>query len=243
MTHDEIEKTKEERHLRSAMLLGQDGIAQLQQAHVAVFGVGGVGGHCAEALARSGVGALTLIDRDQVTWSNMNRQLVATVDAIGRSKVDAMAERLRQSAPDCQVYPLPLFFLPDTAEQVPFARFTWAVDCMDNITAKVALAVTCQTLGIPLISAMGAGNRLDPTAFRVGDLAETTCCPLARTMRKVLRKHEIHHLPVVYSTEPARAIVPGDQYPPRTPGSVSFVPGVMGMILASAVVRGILGIS
>ena len=234
------EERRKERHLRTAMLLGEEGLMRLHGAHVAVFGVGGVGGHCAEALARSGIGELTLVDKDSVALSNMNRQLVATADTVGMLKVEAMADRLKSAAPDCLVHPLALFYLPDTADQVPLEGCAWVVDCMDNITAKVELAVRCQQAGVPLISAMGAGNRLDPAGFQVGDLADTSGCPLARTMRKALRKRGITHLPVVFSREPAVEVPPHPDDPQRTPGSVGFVPGVMGMILAGAVIRGIL---
>lgn len=224
-------------HSRTALLMGMSAVERLQQCRIAVFGVGGVGGFCAEALARSGVGALDLIDADEVSVSNMNRQLIATAATVGQRKVLAMRDRLAVAAPDCAVTCHDIFYLPENADAIDLSIYDYVVDCIDTVSAKIELAVRCTALGVPVISAMGAGNKLDPTKFIITDIYKTETCPLARVMRRELRKRGVPSLKVVYSTETAKTPVLPDGTPSRTPGSVSFVPGVAGMILASAVVR------
>lgn len=224
-------------HSRTALLIGMSAVERLQQCRIAVFGVGGVGGFCAEALARSGVGALDLIDADEVSVSNMNRQLIATAATVGQRKVLAMRDRLAVAAPDCAVTCHDIFYLPENADAIDLSIYDYVVDCIDTVSAKIELAVRCTALGVPVISAMGAGNKLDPTKFIITDIYKTETCPLARVMRRELRKRGVPSLKVVYSTETAKTPVLPDGTPSRTPGSVSFVPGVAGMILASAVVR------
>lgn len=190
---------------RTRLLLGQDGLDRLAAARVAVFGVGGVGGYVVEALARSGVGALDLIDSDTVDATNLNRQIIATVDAIGRSKVEVAAERVASINPSCVVRAHQCFFLPETAGQFDFAAFDYVVDAVDTVSAKIALVEAAFAARVPIVSSMGAGNKLDPTAFRVADVYETSVDPLARVMRRELRRRGIPSLKVVYSTEPPLA--------------------------------------
>ena len=226
---------------RTRLLLGQDGLDRLAAARVAVFGVGGVGGYVVEALARSGVGALDLIDSDTVDATNLNRQIIATVDAIGRSKVEVAAERVASINPSCVVRTHQCFFLPETAGQFDFAAFDYVVDAVDTVSAKIALVEAAFSAGVPIVSSMGAGNKLDPTAFRVADIYETSVDPLARVMRRELRRRGIPSLKVVYSTEPP--LVPADDDMAvkdgtrPAPGSVAFVPSVAGLILGGEVVK------
>ena len=226
---------------RTRLLLGQDGLDRLAAARVAVFGVGGVGGYAVEALARSGVGALDLIDSDTVDATNLNRQIIATVDAIGRSKVEVAAERVASINPSCVVRAHQCFFLPETAGQFDFAAFDYVIDAVDTVSAKIALVEAAFAAGVPIVSSMGAGNKLDPTAFRVADIYETSVDPLARVMRRELRRRGIPSLKVVYSTEPP--LVPADDDMAvkdgtrPAPGSVAFVPSVAGLILGGEVVK------
>ena len=222
---------------RTEMLLGREGMQKLAQAHVAVFGIGGVGSFAAEALVRSGIGAVTLVDKDTVSLSNCNRQLIATQKTVGRPKVEVMAERAREIRADVQVYPRREFFLPQSQDW-DFSQYSYIIDAVDTVSAKIELAVRAQVAGIPIISSMGAGNKLDPAAFRVADLYETSVCPLARVMRRELRRRGITHMKVVYSTEPPRISEDGG----RVPGSVAFVPSVAGLMLAGAVVRELCGL-
>ena len=225
---------------RSRMLLGEEAMQRLARARVAVFGLGGVGGACAEALCRAGVGALELVDRDSVSLTNLNRQLLATRDTLGLDKTEAAAARLKSINPDCRLTLRKCFFLPETAGDFDFAQYDYVVDAVDTVTAKLLLVERAKAAGTPIVCAMGAGNKLDPTAFRVADIAETTVCPLARVMRKELKKRGITDVKVVYSTEPPvelRRERPGGARVKDVPGSVSFVPGVMGMILAGEVVK------
>ena len=219
------------------MLLGREGMQKLAQAHVAVFGIGGVGSFAAEALVRSGIGAVTLVDKDTVSLSNCNRQLIATQKTVGRPKVEVMAERAREIRTDVQVYPRREFFLPQSQDW-DFSQYSYIIDAVDTVSAKIELAVRAQAAGVPIISSMGAGNKLDPAAFRVADLYETSVCPLARVMRRELRRRGITHMKVVYSTEPPRISEDGG----RVPGSVAFVPSVAGLMLAGAVVRELCGL-
>ena len=225
---------------RSRLLLGDQAMEKLQRAHVAVFGLGGVGGACAEALCRGGVGALTLVDHDTVSITNHNRQLFATRETLGLDKCSAAAARLGSIAPDCALTLRRTFFLPDTAEEFDFTQYDYVVDAVDTVTAKLLLIERAKAAGTPIVCAMGAGNKLDPTAFRVSDIADTTVCPLARVMRKELKKRGIEGVKAVYSTETPVGIErepPGETRQKDVPGSVSFVPGVMGMILAGEVIK------
>ena len=222
---------------------------RLAKARVAVFGIGGVGGYAVEALARSGIGALDLIDHDTVSLSNINRQIIATHDTLGRLKVDVAKERILSINPDCCVRTFPVFFLPDTVDAFDFSQYDYVVDAIDTVTAKLLLAEKTYAVGTPLISAMGTGNKLDPTAFEVTDINKTTFCPLARIMRKELKKRGIPHLKVVYSQEPA--MTPGiDSEEPvelagrkPVPGSTAFVPAVAGLILAGEVIKDLTGVT
>lgn len=239
--------------IRTRMLIGDDPIQRLQQARIAVFGVGGVGGYCIEALARAGIGAMDLYDDDTVSESNLNRQIAALHSTIGQPKAEVLANRVKDINPQCQVQAIRMFYLPENAETVNFAQYDYVIDCIDTVTAKLDLVQRCTTLQIPVISAMGSGNKLDPSAFVVTDITKTEGCPLARIMRKELRKRGINHLKVVYSKElplspiqPAQAEIPagtdtrpGTTARKDTPGSISFVPAAAGLLLASAVVRDI----
>ena len=222
---------------RTEMLLGREGMQKLAQAHVAVFGIGGVGSFAAEALIRSGIGAVTLVDKDTVSLSNCNRQLIATQKTVGRPKVEVMAERAREIRADVQVYPRREFFLPQSQDW-DFSQYSYIIDAVDTVSAKIELAVRAQAAGVPIISSMGAGTKLDPAAVRVADLYETSVCPLARVMRRELRRRGITHMKVVYSTEPPQISEDGG----RVPGSVAFVPSVAGLMLAGAVVRELCGL-
>ena len=222
---------------RTEMLLGREGMQKLAQAHVAVFGIGGVGSFAAEALVRSGIGAVTLVDKDTVSLSNCNRQLIATQKTVGRPKVEVMAERAREIRADVQVYPRREFFLPKS-QGWDFSQSSYIIDAVDTVSAKIELAERAQAAGVPILRSRGAGTKLDPAAFRVADLYETTVCPLARVMRRELRRRGIAHMKVVYSTEPPRISEDGG----RVPGSVAFVPSVAGLMLAGAVVRELCGL-
>lgn len=232
----------EDQFSRTRLLLGDGGMEKLARARVAVFGLGGVGGYAVEALARGGIGALDLIDHDQVSSSNLNRQILALRSTLGRFKADVARERVLEINPYARVKTWKLFYGPDTAGEFDFTRYDYIVDAIDTVTGKLALVQQANDAGTPIISAMGAGNKLDPTAFQVADIADTSMCPLARIMRKELKKRGILHLKVVYSKEPpltpqgAPAPEPGRK---AVPGSVSFVPSVMGLILAGEVMKDI----
>ena len=225
--------------LRTELLFGREAMQKLESSHVAVFGIGGVGGHAAEALARSGIGALDLIDNDTVSLSNLNRQIVALRSTVGRYKADVMKERIQDINPEAKVRALRLFYLPETADELDLGKYDYIVDAVDTVTAKLELAVRAKAAGVPLISCMGAGNKLDPTAFTVTDISKTSVCPLARVMRRELKKRGITSLKVVYSTEPARTPLPCEEEDARraVPGSVAFVPSVAGLIAAGEVIR------
>lgn len=226
--------TSNELYSRTANLIGTPAVECLQQAHVAVFGVGGVGSYTAEALARAGVGALTLIDGDTVAASNINRQLIALSCNIGQPKVEAARERIAQINPAIRVTCHQLFFMPECAANFDFSRFDYVVDAVDTVTAKIALIEAANAAGSPIISCMGAGNKLDPTLFRVADIYSTSVCPLAKVMRRELKRRGIPALKVVYSEEPPRTPLSDD---PRTPASISFVPSVAGLIIAGQVIK------
>lgn len=233
---------------RTELLLGADAMAKLRAARVAVFGLGGVGGYVVEALARSGVGALDLVDHDTVSLSNLNRQILATRESVGRYKADAAAERVLSINPECVVRAHKCFYLPETAAAFDFSDYDYVVDAVDTVTAKLTLIEAARAAGTPVISSMGTGNKLDPTAFRVADISQTSVCPLARIMRKELRKRGIEHLKVVYSPEdplrPRGAVPEADRDSGRRdiPGSVAFVPSAAGLILAGEVIRELCGL-
>ena len=248
--------TAREQYSRTRLLLGQQGIDRLRAARVAVFGVGGVGGYVVEALARSGVGALDLIDDDKVCLSNLNRQIIATHSTLGQYKVDAAAARVRDIDPDIQVRTYKVFYTPETADQFDFSQYSYVVDAIDTVSGKLALVMQARAAGVPVICSMGAGNKLDPTRFEVADLYETSVCPLARVMRAECRKRGIDHLKVVYSKEPPMAPRPEEAMPAgtpdssparpgppkkRAPGSNAFVPSAAGLIIAGQVVCDLTG--
>ena len=233
---------------RTRMLLGDDAMARLAAARVAVFGVGGVGGYVVEALARSGVGALELIDNDTVSLTNINRQIIALHSTVGMPKVDAARARVLDICPQTQVIAHRAFFTPETAAQFDFTQYSYVVDAIDTVSGKIELAVRAHDAGVPILSCMGAGNKLDPTAFEVTDISKTSVDPLARVMRRELRARGIEHLRVVYSTEPPRtpknrtaAPVPGQPRPKDTPGSSPWVPSAAGLLIAAEVVARVLG--
>ena len=233
---------------RTELLLGSEKMERLYRARVAVFGIGGVGGHAAEALVRSGIGAVDLFDDDEVCLTNLNRQLVASHSAIGRKKVDVMRERILDISPQCRVTAFPMFYTPENADSVDLKIYDYVIDAIDTVSAKIELAVRCDRLGVPLIASMGAGNKLDPTAFETADIYKTSVDPLARVMRRELKARGIKHLKVVYSKEPPltpqgesdggsldSARVGGSRR--SAPGSCSFVPSVAGLILAGEVIK------
>ena len=239
---------------RTALQLGDDAVERLAQARVAVFGIGGVGGYAVEALARSGVGTLDLVDDDTVAPSNLNRQIIATHHTLGQYKVDAAKERILSINPDAVVNTHRTFYLPQTAADFDLSAYDYIIDAIDTVAGKLALIEAAKAVGTPVISCMGAGNKLDATAFRVADISKTTVCPLARVMRKELGKRGIRHLKVVYSTElplegqapaeegtPASDTRPAQKRAKPTPGSNAFVPAVAGLILAGEVIRDLTG--
>ena len=228
---------------RTRMLLGDDAMARLAAARVAVFGAGGVGGYVVEALARSGVGALELIDDDTVSLTNINRQIIALHSTVGMPKVDAARARVLDICPQTQVIAHRAFFTPETAAQFDFTQYSYVVDAIDTVSGKIELAVRAHAAGVPILSCMGAGNKLDPTAFEVTDISKTSVDPLARVMRRELRRRGIERLTVVYSKEPARTPLPDPDVEAEkgkrrsVPASNAFVPAVAGLIAASKVIR------
>lgn len=227
---------------RTELLLGNAAMERLWNARVAVFGIGGVGGYAVEALARSGVGTLDLFDHDTVSLTNLNRQILATHDTVGMLKVDAAKARIHAICPDITVHTHPVFYLPETAEQFDFTQYDYIIDAIDTVTGKLCIIENAIAAKVPVISSMGTGNKLDATALQVTDISKTSFCPLARIMRKELRKRGIEHLKVVYSTEEALTPVGAEEEAAalgkRTiPGSTAFVPGAAGLILAGEVVR------
>ncbi len=227
---------------RTEILLGKEAMERLFSSRVAVFGLGGVGGSCAEALARAGIGALDLIDNDEVSVTNINRQIIATFDTVGKKKTEAMKERIASISPACEVRTYDMFFLPENQDTFDFSCYDYVVDAVDTVKAKLALVECANKAGVPIISAMGAGNKLDATAFEVTDISKTSVCPLARVMRTELKKRGIYKLKVVYSKE--QPLKPLEDIPKEaggklrgTPGSVSFVPPVVGYIMAGEIIR------
>lgn len=225
---------------RSELLLGEAGIKKLASATVAVFGVGGVGGYVVEALARTGVGHFVLVDNDKVALTNINRQIIATHSTIDQFKVDVMADRIRDINPDAEVEIRRCFFLPENAHEFDFTQYDYVVDAVDTVTAKLEIIVRAKEAGVPVMSSMGAGNKLDPTQFQVADIYKTTMCPLAKVMRHECKKRGIKKLKVVYSTEQSMTPIgdTGEETAKRsTPGSLAFVPSVAGLIIAGEVIK------
>ncbi len=228
---------------RERMLIGEEAMARLRGARVALFGVGGVGSAAAEALARGGVGAIDIIDNDTVSVTNINRQLCALTSTVSRPKVDVVAERIEDIDAGIKVRTMQTFFMPDT--ELDFSLYDYIIDAIDTVSAKIEIAVRAHSCGVPVISCMGTGNKLDPTAFVVEDISHTSVCPLARVMRRELRQRGITHMKVVYSTEEARKPIGGEsdaQSGKQIPASISFVPPVAGFIAAGEVIRDIIGI-
>ena len=223
---------------RTALLIGEEGVEKLKNARVAVFGIGGVGGYVVEALARSGVGALELIDKDTVSVSNINRQIIALHSTVGRYKTEVAAERAKDINPDILVTVRNTFYLPETASEFDFSSYDYVVDAIDTVSGKIALIEQAQKSGTPIISCMGAGNKLDATAFEVSDISKTSVCPLARVMRRELKKRGIDHVKVVYSkAEPRESKAKDEETGKPIPASIAFVPSVAGLIIAGEVIK------
>lgn len=232
---------------RTELLIGTDALRRLERKRVAIFGVGGVGGYVCEALARSGVRHFHLVDKDVVSLSNLNRQIIALHSTIGQSKVDLLKARILDINPKAEVEARRMFFLPENADEIDFAAFDLVIDCVDNVTAKIEIITRAQKAGTPVLSSMGAGNHLDPSAFSVADIYETSVCPLARVMRRELRKRGVKALKVVYSKEtpvqPGRGLCEGSEEKGETekgrpvPGSAAFVVPVAGLLLAAEAVK------
>lgn len=219
-----------EQFSRTALLLGDAGIEKLNNTRVLIFGVGGVGGYVAEALARSGVGNITIVDKDTVAESNINRQIIALHSTIGRDKVDVLKERMLDINPNVKIDARKCFFLPENAHEFDFTQYDYVVDAVDTVTAKLQIIVQAKEAGVPVISAMGAGNKVCPERFEVADIYKTEVCPLAKVMRRELKKRGIKKLKVVYSKEEP-------VYKGRVPGSIAFAPSVAGLIMAGEVVK------
>lgn len=231
----------QEKDLRTLSVIGAEAHERLKRAHVAVFGVGGVGGALCEALARAGVGSIDLFDADSVSASNINRQIVALHSTLGRKKVEVMAERIADVNPQCRVRTFPVFYLPENADAYPLEQYDYVADAVDTVAAKLELAERCFRLGIPFISSMGTGNKLDPTRFTVADISKTQGCPLARVMRRELKKRGVTRCRVVFSPEepttpPADAPTLACEGSKRAPGSLPFVPPVAGYIMAGEII-------
>lgn len=232
-----------EQFVRSALLLGETGIDRLTRAKVAVFGIGGVGGFTVEALARAGIGHFFLVDNDEVSISNINRQIIATWDCVGQKKTLVMKERIKAINPDAVVETKECFFLPENADEISFSEYDYIVDAVDTVSAKLEIILRAKAAGVPVISCMGAGNKLDPTCFTVTDIYQTKVCPLARVMRRELKRRGVDSCKVVYSVEEARKpkteLLTQEEAASRreVPGSVSFVPSVAGLIAAGEVIR------
>ncbi len=223
----------QEQFSRTERLIGADALERLSRSHVAVFGVGGVGGYVVEALARTGVGELTLVDSDTVSSSNLNRQIIALHSSIGRLKVEVASERVLDINPSATLHAEPIFYLPETADRFDFSRYDYIVDAIDTVSGKIELALRARDAGVPIICSMGAGNKWDPTAFEIADIYETSVCPLAKVMRQLCRKNGIEKLNVVYSKEPPIEAASGE----RAPASVMFPPAAAGLAIAAKVVH------
>ena len=226
---------------RTAHIYGAEAVEKLSMSRIAVFGVGGVGGFVCEALARAGVGAIDIFDKDTVSLSNVNRQIIALHSTVGKSKVEVMKQRIEDINPNCSVNAYNVFYLPENADEYDFSKYDYVVDAVDTVSAKLEIICRAHKLGISAISAMGAGNKTDPTLFRVADIKDTSVCPLARVMRRELKARGINNLKVVYSTEPS--VKSGEMDPASgkiSPGSLPFVPSVMGLIMAGEVIKDII---
>ena len=239
-----------ERFSRTELLLGSEKMHRLYNSNVIIFGVGGVGGYVTEALARSGVGSFTLVDKDTVSISNINRQIIATESTVGRDKVDVMKERILDINPYAKVEIRKCFYLPENADEFDLSGYDYVVDAVDTVTAKLEIIVRATEAGVPVISSMGAGNKLDPTGFMVADIYDTSVCPLAKVMRRELKKRGIKKLKVVYSKEEPIKLLQKDLSEngenetagvKPVPGSVAFVPSVVGLILAGEIIKDIIG--
>ena len=230
-----------EQFTRTELLLGQEAMDRLRHSHVAVFGIGGVGGYAAEALARAGSGRLDLIDHDKVSITNINRQIIASFDTIGKDKADVMKDRIMSVNPNAAVSVFKCFYLPENADAFDLGKYSYVVDAVDTVTAKIELAVRAKEAGVPVISCMGTGNKLNPFRFEIADIYSTSVCPLAKVMRRELRKRNIPRLKVLYSKEePIKKYL--SEQGRAVPGSISFVPSAAGLMIASEVVRDIIGI-
>lgn len=220
--------------IRSEILLGKENMEKLKNSHVVVFGVGGVGSYVCEALVRSGVGEITVVDSDTLSESNLNRQLIALHSTLGRKKVDVVAERLYDINPECIVHKKDMFYLPENSGEIDFSGVDFVVDAIDTVTAKIDIIVKCKNLNIPVISSMGTGNKIDPSMLKIEDIYKTSVCPLARVMRRELKSRDIKNLTVIYSEEKPIEPMGEDK---RTPGSVSFVPSVAGLMIGGYVIK------
>lgn len=228
---------------RTSMLIGEENVKKLSGCHIAVFGIGGVGGYVVEALARSGVGKLDLIDSDTVNITNINRQIIATHDTLGISKVDAEKERVRSINPDIKVSIYNTFYLPENSAEFDFTKYDYIIDAVDTVTAKIEIIVNAKKVGTPVISCMGTGNKLNPTLFEVSDIYKTSVCPLARVMRRELKQRGIKSLKVVYSKEePIKSEIADSETGKTVPASISFVPSVAGLIIAGEVIKDLIAL-
>lgn len=224
---------------RFELLIGEENLNRLQDKHVIVFGVGGVGGYVVEALVRSGIGHMTIVDNDEVSLTNLNRQIIATQQTIGQKKVNVMKERILSINPDCDIETLELFYLPENADQIDLTQYDYVVDAIDTITSKIELAVRCEQLHVPLMSSMGTGNKMNPAMLEVSDIYKTSVCPLAKVMRRELKARRVKHLKVIYSKElPMKPRQSNEQTNKRiVPGSTAFVPSSAGLLIASEVIK------
>lgn len=222
---------------RTCNLIGVDAVEKLQKSKVLVFGLGGVGGHVCEALVRSGVGHLGIVDKDVVDVTNINRQIIATHSTVGRMKTEVMRERLLSINPNMMIDEYPMFFLPENQKDIDFTKYDYIVDAVDTVTAKLCIIERAKEAGVPVISSMGTGNKLDATKFEVTDISKTSVCPLAKVMRKELKDRGIRNVKVLYSKEELVRL--GDSTDPRTPASIAFVPSVAGLIIAGEVIKDI----
>lgn len=235
---------REEQLSRTGMLIGEEGISKLQSSHVAVFGLGGVGGGVIEGLVRAGVGKFTIVDNDQICLSNLNRQIIATHQTIGQKKVEAAANRMRSINPDVEIELRECFFLPETADEFDFSQYDYVVDAIDTVTGKLEIIERAKKFNIPVISCMGTGNKMHPELFQITDISKTSVCPLAKVMRRELKKREIDHVKVLFSKEeplvPQRVSMEEASGRRGLPGSISFTPPVAGLLIAGEVIRELL---
>lgn len=231
---------------RTQLILGEEAMKKLSESRVAVFGIGGVGGHAVEALVRSGIGAIDIIDNDTVSETNINRQIVALRSTVGRYKVDVAKERISDINPDCRVNAYRIFYTPETASEFDFTQYDYVVDAIDTVTGKIELVMNAQKCGTPIISSMGAGNKINPEMFEVADIYQTSVCPLARVMRNELKKRGVKKLKVVYSKEkamtPVCQIDEQNEFRRTLPGSTAFTPSVAGLIIAGEIIKDLTGI-